>query len=61
MLGVYNYTVILTYLGMISSFTGMIFTFNGEYDELYMFKPSAVMTLLETISFALARAAASAA
>ncbi|MBP5250897.1 MAG: CDP-alcohol phosphatidyltransferase family protein [Treponema sp.] len=30
MLGVYNYTVILTYLGMISSFTGMIFTFNGN-------------------------------
>ena len=30
MLGVYNYTVILTYLGMASSFIGMIFTFNGN-------------------------------
>lgn len=30
MLGVYNYTVILTYLGMFSSFLGMNFVFNGN-------------------------------
>ena len=30
MLGIYNYTVILTYLGMLSGFSGILFTFNGD-------------------------------
>lgn len=30
MLGVYNYTVILTYLGMLSGFFGILCTFNGH-------------------------------
>lgn len=30
MLGVYNYTVILTYIGMLSGFYGILFTFNGD-------------------------------
>ena len=30
MLGIYNYTVILTYLGMLSGFSGILFVFNGN-------------------------------
>lgn len=30
MLGVYNYTVILTYFGMLISFTGIFFTTHGD-------------------------------
>lgn len=30
MLGIYNYTVILTYLGMLSGFAGILFTLNGN-------------------------------
>lgn len=30
MIGFYNYTVILTYIGMLSSFTGIILSFNGK-------------------------------
>ena len=30
MLGIYNYTVILTYLGMLSSFTGISFATAGN-------------------------------
>ena len=30
MLGYYNYTVILTYVGMLSSFCGLLLTFNGK-------------------------------
>lgn len=31
MIGFYNYSVILTYIGLISSLMGMIFTVNGHY------------------------------
>lgn len=31
MIGFYNYTVILTYLGLISSVMGMMFTVNGQF------------------------------
>ena len=31
MLGVYNYTVILTYFGMLISFTGIFFTTHGDH------------------------------
>ncbi|WP_461813002.1 CDP-alcohol phosphatidyltransferase family protein [Faecalimonas sp.] len=31
MIGFYNYSVILTYIGLISSIMGMIFTVNGHY------------------------------
>ncbi|WP_461811410.1 CDP-alcohol phosphatidyltransferase family protein [Faecalimonas sp.] len=31
MIGFYNYSVILTYIGLISSIIGMIFTINGHY------------------------------
>lgn len=31
MIGFYNYSVILTYIGLISSIIGMIFTVNGHY------------------------------
>ena len=31
MLGVYNYTVILTYFGMLVSFVGLSFTINGDF------------------------------
>lgn len=30
MLGIYNYTVILTYIGMLAGFTGMVCTYNGD-------------------------------
>ena len=30
MLGIYNYTVILTYLGMLSGFAGILFAFDGQ-------------------------------
>ena len=30
MLGIYNYTVILTYLGMLSGFAGILFAFEGQ-------------------------------
>ena len=30
MIGIYNYTVILTYLGMLSGFTGILFAFDGN-------------------------------
>ena len=30
MLGIYNYTVILTYLGMLSGFAGILFLLNGN-------------------------------
>ena len=30
MLGFYNYTVILTYLGMLTGFVGIVYTFNGN-------------------------------
>ena len=30
-LGYYNYTVILTYLGMLLAFTGMLRTMNGDF------------------------------
>lgn len=30
MLGIYNYTVILTYLGMLSGFVGILFAFDGS-------------------------------
>lgn len=33
MIGFYNYTVILTYIGMLSSFTGIVFSFNGKIYE----------------------------
>ena len=32
MLGVYNYTVILTYLGMLSGFFGILCVFNGHFE-----------------------------
>lgn len=31
MIGVYNYTVILTYMSLVSSLVGMMFTVNGHY------------------------------
>ena len=30
MIGFYNYTVILTYIGLLSGFTGIIFAWNGD-------------------------------
>ena len=33
MLGYYNYTVILTYISLISSFSGMCFALNGSIKE----------------------------
>ncbi len=32
MVGFYNYTVILTYMSLVSSITGMFFTFTGAYE-----------------------------
>ena len=31
MLGVYNYTVVLTYIGMLVSFLGITFAFQGSF------------------------------
>ena len=31
--GYYNYTVVLTYLGMLFGFTGIIFTMEGTYRQ----------------------------
>lgn len=37
MLGVYNYTVILTYLGMLAGFTGILFAMGGDVHMALLF------------------------
>ena len=37
MIGFYNYSVILTYIGLISSIIGMMFTVNGQYKKAIFF------------------------